>query len=232
MESRVKNECNLSSILRSAILIMRWVYSLKIKILILKLTIITLISIISIITTSYCSIIANRFYFAMDQLTFTNFYWFLSEFSYINSETFFLLIYFWIQIFLFILLWIIITDDPLNFDLTIILLIVSKHTKSKKVNISQRPESNSIPSSLLYEKVYRIINILKSKPFSRLWILCILYYIYYFLFVQNIIFLNNFFCIKLKNLIVNQKMSTITRCARSFLKVLNNFFEFILNTNF
>ena len=149
------------------------IYSFKIIILTLKNTIILFGSIVSIKTTSKLIITANRFDFAVNQWTFRNFYRFLSKLSDINHEPFFLGIFFWILIFLLILFWLVIIDRPLNFNLHIFLIIVSKNTKSKEVNISQRLEGNCIPSCLLQEKVVIKLNEFESHPFN--WFLNLLF---------------------------------------------------------
>jgi hypothetical protein len=140
--------------------------SFKIIILTLKYTINLFGSILSIKTTFKLMITFKSFDFAMDQWTFRNFYRFLSKLSDINHEPFFLGIFFWILIFLLILFWLIIIDRPLNFNLHIFLIIVSKNTKSKEVNISQRLEGNCIPSCLLQEKVVIKLNEFESHPFN------------------------------------------------------------------
>ncbi len=142
------------------------IYSFKIIILTLKYTINLFGSILSIKTTSKLIITLNSFDFAMDQWTFRNFYRFLSKLSDINHKPFFLGIFFWILIFLLILFWLVIIDRPLNFNLVIFLKIVSKNTKSKKVNISQRLESNCIPRYLLQVKVVIKFNVFESHPFN------------------------------------------------------------------
>ena len=134
--SRVKDKRNLSPILRSTVWVMRWIGSLKVELLTLNRTILISSSMITIKTSSLLIIIIFTFNFAMNQCSFLDFDRFFTKLSNVDCEPFLFRIFLWIHILNLVLLWLFITDYPLDLDLYIFLIEASKHTESKKENIS------------------------------------------------------------------------------------------------
>lgn len=145
INSRVKNERNLSPPFWSTILIMRRICSFKIKVLSFNSAILSFCSIIPIKTSSLLIIITFTPNFTMDQCAFRYLHRLFSELSYVNCKPLFLRILLRIYICNLIFFWWIIPNDPLDFDLNILLIITSHNSKAKEEYISQWFECNCIP---------------------------------------------------------------------------------------
>ena len=169
------------------VLIVKRIRSFKIKLLILNSRVFISIS-SAVKASSQIIVITLTFNLAMNQLSFTYFNWIYSKLSNVYNEPSFFRIFLSINIFNLEFFWCIIFNNPLNFHLHILFIIVSQNSKSKKINVFQWLECYSIPTCRIQIEIIWKVIMFKSDPFFRFTKFYFLYKKGNFLVIYHIIF--------------------------------------------